>query len=377
LLLWILFALMTAAAIMAVLVPLGRAPREVDSAASARRVYADQLKELERDRAEGRISVSEAEVARTEVARRLIAVGRDDGNSETALAGSGPVARRTTAFFALVGIPVLSLSLYLALGAPNLPGQPLAARLSTPTVPNDIETLVAKVEEHLAKSPEDGRGWEVVAPVYLRMGRADDAVTAYRNAIRLLGPTAERQTGLGEAIFTAEGGIVTADARNAFEAARLADPQLPSPRYYLGLAAEQEGKREDAASEWRAMLASAPADAPWRALVEEALARVDTTPDEPGPSRAEITAAEDMAPAERTAMIEGMVGGLAERLKHEPDDVEGWLRLIRSYVVLGRPGDAAAAAQSALAVIKDAAGRKRLLALIADLRVKQTEGSVE
>ena len=107
--------------------------------------------------------------------------------------------------------------------------------------------LVAKVEEHLAAHPEDGRGWDVIAPVYLRLGRADDAARAFQNAIRLLGSTAERQTGLGEAILSAEGGIVTADARTAFEAAQRLDPAAPGPRFFLALAAEQEGEAAAAA----------------------------------------------------------------------------------------------------------------------------------
>ena len=375
-LLWILIALLTAAAILAVLVPLGRAPAAGDRAEHAARVYRDQLSELERDKAEGRISASEAEAARAEIARRLIAADGEVRASASMPGAGGAKMRRATAVAALVGIPLLSLALYLGLGAPSLPGAPLAARLSEPAGADDFEMMIRKVEEHLALKPEDGRGWEVIAPVYLRLGRLGEAEQAYRNAIRLLGSTAPRQIGLGEAIFASQGGIVTADARGAFEEANRLDPAAPIARFFLGLAAEQEGKKQEAADAWKALLADAPADAAWRPAVEKALARVAPgeampSPAEPspvGPREEQIAAPQDMSEGDRVAMIESMVSGLAARLKDEPGDVEGWLKLIRSYVVLGRADAAAEAARSALDGV-NAADRRKVEALIADLGV--------
>jgi cytochrome c-type biogenesis protein CcmH len=77
-----------------------------------------------------------------------------------------------------------------------------------------------------------------------------------------------------------------------------------------------------------------------------------------------------MTPDEQAEMIEAMVGGLAERLKREPDDADGWIRLIRSYVVLGRADEAAAAARAALAGVTRSEERGRVEALIADLGLK-------
>lgn len=365
-LLWILIALLTAAAILAVLVPLARAPGADDADAHAARVYRDQLAELERDKAEGRINAGEAEAARAEIARRLIAADSKAGAKSHAKVG--PTARRATAVVALLGIPVLSLSLYLGLGAPALPGAPLAARLSAPLEVNDIEMMIAKVEEHLARQPEDGRGWDVIAPIFLRIGRLPEAEQAYRNAIRLLGATAQRQTGLGEAIFAGEGGIVTADARAAFEAAKALDDKAPAPRFYLALAADQEGKKGEAAETWRALLSETPSDSPWRQPIEQALAGAEPESAQPGPTEADIAAAEDMPEGDRAEMVEAMVTRLATRLKDEPTDADGWLRLIRSYVVLGRTDAAAEAARSALDGVT-AADRPRIEALIADLGV--------
>ena len=364
---WVLIALLTAAAIFAVLLPLGRAPRASEPAAHARLVYRDQLDELERDKAEGRVSAAEAEAARAEIARRLIAL---EAEPEASVAESGSRAtRRAVSVAALSGIPILSLSLYLALGAPSLPGAPLAARLDRPAASDDFQTLIAKVEQHLAETPEDGRGWEVIAPVYLRLGRAGDSVRAYQNAIRLLGSTAARQTKLGEAVFTAEGGIVTAEARAAFEAANEIDPSAPEPRFFMALAVQQKGDTDEARRRLTALLADTPPDAAWRPMVEASLAGLSGADAPAGPTAEDVAAAEEMTPDDQTAMIEGMVSGLAARLAAEPDDVEGWLRLIRSYVVLGRADAAAEAARAALAAVTDSGERGRVEALIADLGV--------
>ena len=371
-LLWIIIALLTGAAVMAVLAPLGRDQAVADPQEQARRVYLDQLAELERDKADGRISLNEATAARAEIARRILST--DDGKPQPRRMG-GHGARRVIALVALAGIPIVSLSLYLGLGAPGVPGQPLAARFATSSGGENLESLVAKVEQHLAGSPEDGQGWDVLAPVYLRLGRAEEAQRAYSHAIRLLGSNAARQSGLGEAILEAQGGVVTADARAAFAAANAAEPSAPGPRFYLALAEEQEGDTEGAAAGWRALLAEAPADAPWRIPVEQALARVSRPKEQPGPAAADVATAEAMARAERAAMIEGMVGGLAERLQAKPDDIEGWLRLIRSYAVLGRPVDAAAAARAALEGLREPGQRQRVEALMADLALPRAEAA--
>src|SRR3954465_8920465 len=173
--LWLLFGLMTAAAIFAVLWPLGgvRAPQ---IAGNDVEVYRDQLDEIARDRAAGLIGEAEAEAARVEVSRRLIAAA-DAGHGDPGVPG-GRLRRRVAALAALIAVPLIGAGLYLTLGSPELPGQPLANRDATPLQERPLDRLVANVESHLEKNPEDGRGWEVVGPVYMRMGRFDDAVKA-------------------------------------------------------------------------------------------------------------------------------------------------------------------------------------------------------
>lgn len=351
--LWFALALMTAAAILAVLWPLARRGREL-RAGSDVAVYRDQLEEIERDRAAGLIEDSEAAGAKVEVSRRLLAAA----DAQAQPAGNAAAAawrRRTVAVAALVVLPLGAAALYLALGSPLQPDQPLAPRLAATRANQSLDSLIAQVESHLERQPDDGRGWEVIAPVYVRLGRFDDAVKARRHALRLNGDSAEREAALGEALVFAANGVVTAEAKATFEKAAALDATHVQARYFLGLAAEQDGNRAAAAAAWRALLASAPADAPWAEFVRGALARVEGTAPAStgggasgaGPSEEQIAASSGLAPEQRTAMIQGMVERLAERLNRDGSDVEGWLRLVRSYMVLGQPDKARAAAADA------------------------------
>jgi cytochrome c-type biogenesis protein CcmH len=352
--LWLVLGLMTGAAIFAVLWPLGRGQRPDNDAADTA-VYRDQLDEIERDRANGMIGSTEADAARVEVSRRLLAAADalPRPRSDPALRRQH---RRVAAIAAFVLIPLGAAAVYFMLGSPNLPAQPLAPRLAAPSDANSMAGLIARVEAHLEQNPDDGRGWEVIAPVYLRLGRFDDAVRAYRNAVKLVGETAERQASLGEALAGAANGVITTDAKAAFERASALDPASPRAQFYLGLAAEQDGRAADAANRWRDLVAHAPADAPWVAYVREALTRVESAggrapgagaPAMPAPSAQDVAGAAEMLPAERDQMVRGMVERLAARLSADGSDVEGWLRLMRAYMVLGERGKARAAAADA------------------------------
>jgi cytochrome c-type biogenesis protein CcmH len=339
--LWFILGLMMAAAIFAVLWPLGRnvAVRGGDDIA----VYRAQLDELEADHAAGRIKDEEAKAARIEVSRRLLAAA---GRTPTVAAADSPWPRRIVALTALVALPLAAGSIYLKFGSPQQIGLPLAGRQVPPVDPNSIESLVARVEDHLAQHPDDARGWQVVAPVYIQLGRFDDAVNARRQVLRILGSDAEREANLGEALAAAAGGVISPDAKAAFERAQKIDPTEPKTRFFLGLAAEQDGKPKEAAAIWRDLLASAPPQARWVGAVREALARVEGTAP-PGPTEQQISAASELSPEQRTAMVQSMVARLAERLKTETSDVEGWLRLLQSYMVLGDRAKALAAAADA------------------------------
>jgi cytochrome c-type biogenesis protein CcmH len=276
--LWIIFAVMTAAAVLAVLWPL----RSRSSAAltgtlaggSDRLVYQDQLQEIDRDRAAGLIGEAEAESARIEISRRLLAAADAEAKAAATPAPQAIWHRRAAAIAAIVIVPSVALGLYFKLGSPAVPGQSAFARISAPPSDQSVESLVSQVEAHLARDPNDGKGWDIIAPVYLRMGRFNDAVVARRKAIALDGDSADREAGLGEALAAAANGVVTDEAKAAFQRAVTADAQDPKARYFLGLADEQDGNRDAAAAKWRALLDGAPPDAQWTDFVRAALERI-------------------------------------------------------------------------------------------------------
>jgi len=355
--LWFVFALMTAAAVFAVLWPLGRS-RPTQRQGRETAVYKDQLVEIERDVAAGTIGAREAEAARVEISRRLLAA--DDAEREATVA-SNPALRRAVAVIAFAGVPLLAAAVYLPLGSPRLPDFPLAERVQAPAVSQPLDNLVAQVEAHLEKNPADGRGWSVLAPVLAKLGRFDDAVRAYRNAITYSGENSSRRADLGEVLMAAAGGVITSEAKAEFERAIALDPDEIKASYFLGLAAEQDGRAAEAASIWRAMLAKAKPDAPWRPLVLAALARVGGGPTAPVLSDGAIAAAKDMTEADRGAMIQGMVERLATRLKQNGNDVEGWLRLVRAYMVMGDRDKARSAGADARQAVANDAERLRTL----------------
>jgi cytochrome c-type biogenesis protein CcmH len=358
--LWFVFALMTVAAIFAVLWPLGRGAR-AENQGSEVAVYKDQLAEIERDLAAGLIAAPEAEAARVEISRRLLAAAASEPVSEPK---SSLRWRRAAAVLALVGLPLVAIGIYMPLGSPLLRDFPLAQRErgSGSGMAQSLENLVVQVEQHLEKNPTDGRGWNVLAPVLERLGRFDDAVRAYRSSITYNGESAERRADLGEAIAAAANGVVTAEAKTEFERAQALNADDPKANYFLGLAAEQDGRKDDAANIWRALLAKAPADAPWRPLVQTSLARVGGGgATMPALSDETIAASKDMNAGDRNAMVRGMVERLATRLKQNGDDVEGWLRLVRAYLVMGDRDKAVGASSDARqAVANDAARLKQL-----------------
>jgi cytochrome c-type biogenesis protein CcmH len=330
--LWFVFALMTAAAIFAVLLPLGLGGGK-QAGGNEATVYKDQLAEVDSDLSAGLIGTAEAEAARVEIGRRLLAAADQDRDAPT---GSNVRLRRVAAMVALIGLPILAIATYLPLGSPRLADFPLAERARGADGKQPLESLVAQVEEHLEKNPADGRGWTVLAPVLARLGRLDDSVRAFRNAITYNGETAARRADLGEVMAAAAGGVVTKEAKVEFERALALDANEAKASYFLGLAAEQDGRKQDAAEIWRAMLAKGSVDARWRPLVTAALTRVvGEPPAAPALSPETMAAAKEMNAGDREAMIKGMVERLATRLKQNGDDVEGWLRLVHAYLVMG------------------------------------------
>nr|WP_191855953.1 c-type cytochrome biogenesis protein CcmI [Agrobacterium tumefaciens] len=365
---WIVVAILTAAVAIVLMYPLMRKTEVAETRRDGEvAVYRDQLAELDRERAAGLIGETEAEYARAEIGRRLLAAADAGQNAES---GTRPLRHNLAATLITVLLPALGLCLYIWNGSPDAPDMPLEARLEKPG--NDMNLLIARAERHLAENPNDGAGWDILAPIYFKTMRLGDAELAYRNAIRILGSSPERLTGLGETLVAGNDGIVIESARDAFAEAERLKSGNPRARFYLALALEQAGKAEEARAAFAALAADAPAGAPWLPLVREHLARTGgaATPAAPGPTTGDVAAANDMTPADRQAMIEGMVASLDAKLKDNPADFEGWMRLVRAYSVLKNEAKAGEALRAGLkAFPPEGEQGRQLLALAKELGV--------
>ena len=362
--LWGLIALLTGAAIFSVLWPLARRP----SGAAARAApdvafYQAKLEEIDREVDSELLSTQEAEAARTEAARRLLRAAESGGALPTKAVSQFRV--RLVAVLALVAVPGLALGLYQAIGHPNLPDDPLAARLDTPPQNMSLNAAIAKVEAHLLRHPDDGRGYEVLVPAYLSVGRFADAVRAAAMSMQKLGATPQRETIYGEALVYAANGVVTEDARKLFAEAAAAHPSSPQAVFFLGLAAAQDGDKERALGYWQKLLATEPKDSPERADLETRIAAVKKSI---SPKAGEAEAIAALSPAAREAAIHTMVDRLATRLAKNGHDIEGWLRLVRAYKVMNETDKARAALATARQDFSEDPGAKaRIDALAREL----------
>lgn len=352
------------------LLALKRARAEIAAAADFDlKVYRDQLAEIDRDLARGTLAVEEAERLRTEVSRRLLEADRSAATA-TRGADTGHGAIAAGIILALIGG---SFWLYTRLGAPGYPDLPLAERLAmsdelranrpsqtemeataarpAPQTPEpDFAALMEQLRQAVQDRPDDARGLELLATNEARLGNLPEARTAMENLLRVKGDaaTAEDHAALAELMIMAAGGLVSPEAEAELTRALTLDAGNATARYYYGLMAAQVGRFDRAFALWRPLLDEGPADAPWiapiRAQIEDVAMRAGiqfTLPEAaPGPDADALAAAEDMAPEDRQAMIEGMVAQLGQRLASEGGTVEEWARLISSLSVLDRKEEA-------------------------------------
>lgn len=346
------------------------------------RLYRHQLHELEEEHAQGGMNSKEMEAARAEIARHLLAASEEPKQNFML----SKTRHYRAVIFILITIPTIALGSYWVLGKPMAPDQPLTARLKKPPVGEDIYTLVARTEAYLLSNPDDARGWDVIAPVYMRMQRYDKAVDAYRNIIRLNGQTAGRLSDFGEALTLREKGRISKKTQDVFKAAIALDKKAVKARFFLALALSQEKRKKEAITAWKALIDDANGKEAWLPLAHRHLASLEHGPeklidfsdktmrknkksdpsiDSPkvtkdtikeapsGPTSQDIKAAAEMDADSRQHMINDMVNSLAERLENDPNDRAGWLRLIRSYAVLGHKDKALQALASARHALKN------------------------
>ncbi len=308
-------------------------------------LYAARLEEIASDLTLGRIAPDEAEAAKVEAGRKLLELAATSQKLTSPLS-SGQI--RAVLGVVAVLVPLSAIFGYLVWGNPAMPDMALATRNDRDPAEQTVEQLIGRAEAQLAKNPNDIRGWVVVAPIYMRMGRIDDAVIAWRNALRIEPANAELKSELAETLVVAAQGVVTEEAKSLFAQTLAAQPGEAKARFYLAMALSQQGDLVAAEKAWSELIGQAPEGAPWlevaRSQLNEVLRRAGKPPvvvaqtppsQAPGPSGEDIAAAQSMTPDQRQEMISGMVDRLATRLKDDPSDKDGWLRLINAYSVMG------------------------------------------
>ncbi len=338
-------------------------------------VFKDQLKAIDREQDEGQLEKQDAQSARVEISRKLLAAA-DKVEQQPSMQARSRQLSRFTAISLALGVPLFAIGLYLQVGSPQQGDLPLEARAKVTPGNTRISALIARAEQRLEANPGDGNGWEVMAPIYLRHQMYGKASNAYQNALRLLGSSADRLSGLADAMVLANDNIVGDDVVPILRRAIKADPDHPKPQFWMGLYHEQNNKFKQAEEIFTSLLKKTSAKAAWRPTVvgrlnevrkKQGLPPINIVGVEPakqpaiklgdarkqsgaplkGPSADDIQAAGQMSAGDRQAMISNMVARLSTRLKEEGGDLKSWMRLVNVLNVQGKKAEARAAVQDA------------------------------
>jgi cytochrome c-type biogenesis protein CcmH len=307
-----------------------------------------QLAEIDTDSAAGRLNEAEAIAARGELAREVI---RLKGEGGTEVAGEGG---RWSALFPIAAIALLSLGTYWMLGRPDLPAEPLAARSAATETSIDLGAAIETIEARLTQAPDDLRGWKVIAPAYMQLGRYADAVRAFARVNELAPPTADSEADLAEAMMARDGGAVKPETMALLKSAASRDAKHVRSRFYIAGEETRAGQYEAAVTDWTALLALGTGEEPWAVTARDGLKFAEA---------ALHPAASDAADQPQ---IDAMVDGLDARLKTQGGTVAEWTQLVRSRLVQGRVEEAQAAYDAARKAYPDALMRVDLDVLAAD-----------
>jgi cytochrome c-type biogenesis protein CcmH len=414
--LWLVLTIMISAAAVLVSVPfIRRFDRRQTESAGDIEVYRDQLKEVENELRQGLIDDAQAETARVEIKRRALAADRmerpalpklsQDERKFAVICVTGIVVLGSVGLYAATGNPDLP-SMRGAGAAPRATSalaretsalESISAAIQSPADENQrqprfqtglppVDEMIRRLAARLLQNPNDVEGWRTLGWSYASIGHFSEAGEAYAKAIELRPGAAEIRSARVEVLVKSADGVVTADARNAIEETLRIDPKDARARFFKGLAKEQDGDKTSALADWTELLKDVNSDEPWVPELKNKISELErdtgvdaarpavTKPNsaggllealraprvpqmsraiERGPSPEDVRAAEAMPPGDRAAMIQGMVDGLASRLEQSPRDPDGWIKLIRSRVVLGEAELAKRALARGLEVFAD------------------------
>ncbi|MFO1015730.1 MAG: c-type cytochrome biogenesis protein CcmI [Caulobacteraceae bacterium] len=352
---WIASALMAGGAVALMARSAAAAARADAGAESAAvGVYRRQLSEIEDLAERGLIAAEDARAVRGETGRRLLAAAREP-------AAADRPGRPGVLLTAIALPPLLAFVAYLIFGAPGLADAPFAKRVAEwrASDPHQLDPprRLAVMSLIAAERPNDPQALKYLAIAHLAAGDAAGAAGVLRRALALTPDNAELWSGLGQAITLQNDGEVTAEAKTAFAKALALDPASAAARYFLARARIAGGDLAGGLADWKTLAASLPAGDERVASLNQEIAQVTEWGGLENPA---ATAAPQTPPGappgvggEMAGAIEGMVAGLAARLEQNPNDPQGWVRLVRAYTVLGRTDKRDAALARARALFKD------------------------
>lgn len=360
--LWIILTLLMLVTAGAAAWPFVMSPRRRSGSEST--VYLAQLKEIDREESLGLLPPDDAKLARLEIKRRLAATEQVQDIKETStLRRSDQI---TIVAFA-VSIAVGSALIYSIVGDPGIPSATRRTIISAEIPPEggsgpggtqngvgSVDDMISRLEARLETSPDDVEGWRMLGWSRFRTGDVEGARQAYQKAIDLEPDDAQTLSALGEAQIRVAGGFVNDTALANLKRAVELDPNDPRARFLLGLRKEQDGDAKGALDDWIALVNSAEDGADWQSDVRTRILELSadsgidvagrlpeiSTASIAGPTPQDVSAASQMSPDEREAMIEAMVSRLDQRLREAPSDRDGWVRLIRARRVLGQEAEA-------------------------------------
>lgn len=386
--LWLLMTILCSATAVVMSIPLIRRYDDQGREVQDQAIYQDQLSEVDRDELAGTIDAPEAKAARAEIRRRLAIAETTMKKSQPLSSGWKMLALVSTAALVILG----GVNLYAYLGTPELPSvsnlQP-----PTPAVPTtqdsvsgsgQIDTLITKLQARMQANPRDAEGWRMLGWAQFNKQNYAASAEAYAKAVEIDPANIDYRSAYAESLVQTADGIVTPKAQSLITEVLAKDPKNFRARFYDSLAQEQAGDKTGALDRWIALLAASPEGAGWR---EDVIARIVNLGKATGrdvsaivasasPSTSVITDAQKSAiqalpEGDQTAMIKGMVAKLADRLKTNPNDADGWIKLIKSYQVLNDPASAKDALNTALlAFTNDPANKDKIVAAATNLGLK-------
>ena len=389
---WIICFVLTAVAGLRVITPLIRPPEAVADDPQVA-LYKAQLEEVDRDVAREVLAPEDAERAKTEIARRLLAA------TGHAAATSESPWNKTAAIAASVLMIALSGGIYWKLGAPGYPDMPLQTRIANgdefranrptqdaaeatapaleiPEFPEEYLASVAQLRTLVPLRPTEIEGWELLAFHESQLRNYPASADAQGEVVALKGDDApaEDLVKYADLLAAAADGYVSPETEGVVrQLLQIAPDSIPG-RYYLGAMFDQTDRPDLALQLWRSILESGAAEtfhlALARRFVGDAAVRAGsnyTPPPATQMALEDVLGNEGLDEAAQAEMIQGMVSGLADRLGTQGGPVNQWARLIVAYGVLGQVDDAKAilaeardtfgASEQAVAVLDEAAQR--------------------